>query len=115
VTTEETKQHPYQLGSGLYPHDQRPAHFREWLRRNSLKEDHYWLVLGRDLNLTDMFGTPVLTAGLSNDQRGWAKQRYPRHYMTPGAKWYRRNNSSVPVPAIKLTPDSPHRRRRRHS
>ena len=115
MTTEETTRHPYQVAGGQFPHELRTAHFHEWLVRNSVKEHHYWLVLGRDVDLTEMFGPPVLTAALTEDQRGWAKQRYQRHYYTKGAKWYRRKASAVPVPAIKLTPEAPQRRRRRHS
>ena len=116
VTTEETTRHPYQVAGGQFPHELRTAHFHEWLVRNSVKEHHYWLVLGRDLDLTEMFGPPVLTAALTEDQRGWAKQRYRRALLHQGCQvvppqGQRRTGAGNQADA----PEAPQRRRRRHS
>ncbi len=56
---------------------------------------------------------PVLTNALTDDQRGWAKQRHPEHYRTPGAKWYvNKDKPAIPTPAG--SPTKPTKRRRHH-
>lgn len=111
MTTTDSLSHPYRQSSGKMPHELDHHTFDKWLRHNKINEHDYWVEIGSNEDLTEKYGTPLLTRQLSTDQRGWAKQRFPTHYRTNGAKWYvRPEKKSIPVPAVMH--NKPHRRRR---
>lgn len=69
---------------------------------------------GEQKDHTSPHGRPRLTSELSSDQRGWAKERYPVHYRTPGAKWYiKKDKPAIPVPANAEQPKA--RKRKSHA
>lgn len=108
--------HPFRVTGGRWAHDLDPLMFDRWLRREKISEYEYWKRLGADQDLTKQYGKPVLTKDLSSDQRGWAKQRFPEHYRSNGAKWYiREDKPSIPIPAIMLSNKTKKRRATRHA
>ena len=105
--------HPLRLSSGRMPHELDPAMFNTWLRRQAMSEHDYWMSVGADQDLSEEYGAAKLTIELTEDQRGWAKQRFGEHYRTNGARWYvRPDKPTVPIPAVKMTKKP--KRRRRH-
>lgn len=113
MTAKEKTPHPFMLAGGDFPHDTSPDSFAAWRRRNEISEQDYWIKIGADEDLTASYGKPKLTRELTDDQKGWAKDRFEAHFRIKGARWYiRPEKPSIPIPAIKHTPKVKPRRRR---
>lgn len=114
MTSVTSLQHPFRVTGGRWAHDLDPIMFDRWLKREGISEYNYWKQLGAEQDLTKEYGKSILTHELGNDQRGWAKQRFPEHYRSNGARWYiRKDKPAVPIPAIKLSKNT--QKKRRHS
>lgn len=86
---------PHELGDDL---------FSAYLSQARMTEKMYWLRVGWGDGYCarlDKYGDPKTTASLTPDQCGWAKQRYPGHFLKRSAKWWiNPQKPSIPIPCM---------------
>jgi hypothetical protein len=88
---------------GKLPHEMPADEFLCWLIEQGMTEDDYQITMG---SVTDylkrigIYGFPVPTEKLNDDQAGWARADHKMHYDNPFAKWFiDPDKQSKPIPA----------------
>jgi hypothetical protein len=93
--------HPMRI-DGVLPHNLDGDGFIEYLILQAMTEEGYWLSIQSGQEQAEDWeknGTPIATAHLTDDQKGWAKADHFDHYQKETARWRK-----VPGKASKVVP-----------
>src|SRR3954469_10447189 len=81
--------HPMRV-SGVMPHDLDGIGFIEYQILQGMTEEGYWMSVQSGQEQAEDWeanGTPIPTAKLTDDQKGWAKADHYDHYQKETARW----------------------------
>jgi hypothetical protein len=107
VTNKIKPRHPFRVSSGDYkgmlPHEMPEDDFLCWLIEQGMTKEDYQITIdsiAEYLEKISVYGFPVRTEKLTDDQAGWARTDFKLHYDNPLSKWFiNPDKQSRPIPA----------------